>query len=173
MFLAEFTYCLLRGRLKRTCGQWGTNGSCWILSMHQPERPLYRLLLYLFLMLLFQSPFSLTSNGKNVRIRLELLGIISIWIFIFRSSWNLLAWFSSSATMYGANWLSRRNSAAYSFTVRSFCCNLINYSSISFCIVFEENLCRNFPRTGPKQWASPIWLLLPTTRFLLHLLIVS
>jgi len=67
-------------------------------------------------------------------------GIINIWIFIFRPCWNQFARFFSMATMYSANRQSRKNSETYSFTVRSFCCNLINCSSISFCTIFWKNL---------------------------------
>ena len=61
-------------KVAKKLGQWDTNGSHWILSIYQPEGPLYRLLLYLILTLLFQVLLYLTSDGKKLRIHLELLG---------------------------------------------------------------------------------------------------
>ena len=64
----------------------------------------------------------------------------NIWMSIFNPCWNLLAWFSSSATIYGANRLSHKNSAAYSSSVRFLCCSLMNCSLISFWSIIGRNL---------------------------------
>ena len=63
--------------------------------------------------------------------------IKSTWMSTCNAWWNLLAYFSSSTTVYWEKWLSLKNLATYSSTDRFHYWSQINCSSISFWAVAD------------------------------------
>ena len=119
----------------------GIQEPIWVFTFRQLRGSLCQLHLHLILIFLLQFQFYLSSDGENLRIYLGLLRYkehLDLHLQVFAEI--LLARFSLSATMYGANRLCLRNFAVYLSTIQSSYCNLIIYSFISFWAIIEKNL---------------------------------